>query len=211
MSEHELHHHGHAHHGGDDAENKRIGLTISIIAVIMAVMANFGRDAGNKAIVYEVKTSNNYAWYQAKRLRSHLNELEIQRIDTTLASNPPTGQREALEKLKTTLGKNNEEYKTELETIRKDSQEFEKIAKQAAHLSHGLENAETLLHIAVVLCSVTLLTNQRIFTYGGIGLTVIALGLSLWTYLHISHEAGHAEAPRASVGTPSNDGQQTAH
>ncbi|HSH95781.1 MAG TPA: DUF4337 family protein, partial [Roseimicrobium sp.] len=63
---------------------KRVGILIAVIAVIMAIVSAFGTDAANNMIVSEVKSSNGFAWYQAKRQRSYLNELEIGRIDLEL-------------------------------------------------------------------------------------------------------------------------------
>ena len=44
-----------------DRQDKIIGLTIAIIAILLAVVANLGKDEDNEKIVKEIKASNGFA------------------------------------------------------------------------------------------------------------------------------------------------------
>jgi len=68
------------HHVANE-EHKRVGIFISVLAVLMALISSLARNQANEIIVKEVQASNGFAWYQAKRQRSHLNELELQRAE----------------------------------------------------------------------------------------------------------------------------------
>ena len=62
-------------------DEKQVGIIIAVIAVLMAIVGSLGNNAADDMIVGEVKSSNGYAWYQAKRQREYLNDLELRRIE----------------------------------------------------------------------------------------------------------------------------------
>ena len=172
--------HGVPHHAANE-EHKRIGIVIAIIAVGMAVVTALAHAEANKMIVKEVQSSNGYAWYQAKRQRSYLNELELKRIDFELAGSPTEAQKKMREQQQAKLKAKNAEYESENKEILAGAEADKLAAAAASHRHHWFEYAEILLHIAVVLCSLTLLTEQKLFfrlglaaTVGGFLLTIAA-------------------------------------
>src|SRR5438128_403400 len=68
------------HHHTDNPDHKRVGLIIAVLAVVLAVISSLAKDAANTMIVNEIKASNGFAWYQSKRLRGYMNDLELDRI-----------------------------------------------------------------------------------------------------------------------------------
>ncbi len=203
--------HGVPHHAAN-AEQKKIGIAIAIIAVVVAVVTALANNEANKMIVKEVqasnkevKASNGFAWYQAKRQRSYLNDLEIKRIDFELAGSANEAQRKLLEGQQARLTAKNAEYETEgkaiiadAETDRASAEADRTTANNAAHKHHRFEYAEILLHIAVVLCSLTLLTDQKLFyrlglaaTVGGVILTIAAFSITP----HTPGEPSSSSAP----------------
>lgn len=151
-------------------------------------------------IVKEVKASNGYAWYQAKRQRSYANELELKRIEFELAGTPTDAQRKIIEEQKSKLAAKNAEYETENKDILVIAEADRTAAETAAHKHHWFEFSEICLHIAVVLCSLVLLTEVKVFFQLGVGVTVI--GLCLAAYAHFgghSHSAEHDVQPAAST------------
>lgn len=194
--------HGIPHHA-ENEEHKRVGIFIAVLAVVMAVVGALAKGEGNETIVKEVKSSNGFAWYQAKRQRSYMNELEIKRIDFLLAGTGLTeAQKELLAKTKSDFEKKNAEYKTENKDIETLAKADKAAAAVAAHKHHRFEYAEISLHIAVVLCSLVLLTNEKIFFY--IGVVATAIGILIAVAAGLTKSAGHhdehaAAAPAASA------------
>src|SRR5258706_4273613 len=127
------------HHVEND-EHKRVGVFIAVVAVVLAIISSFARNAANEMIVNEIKASNGFAWYQAKRQRSYLNELEIRRADVELAGNPNAAQRTALEETKTRLKAKNAEYERENEEIRTKAETHKAGAELAEHKHHWRKN-----------------------------------------------------------------------
>ncbi len=189
---------GHAPHvHADNPEHKRIGIFIAVLAVATAVIGSLAKMEVNRMIVKEVHSSNGFAWYQAKRQRSYMNELEIKRADFELAGNVTDAQRKILEETKSKLKAKNAEYEKENDEIRVKAETDKQIAEVAAHKQHNFEYAEIAMHIAMVLCSLTLLTESRMFLRLGAGVAAIGIALAIYAYAH--NPAGGAHADSASM------------
>jgi hypothetical protein len=194
----------HIPHGGHSGHQheKQIGLVIAVIAVIMAIIGAFAKDAANTRITAEVRASNQYAWYQSKRIRVAMNDLTIKQLDIQLQGpNVTDAQKESIAKLQGSLKKKNDEYEVENKEILAEADKLKAQAEDAAHKYHGYEQAEIFLQIAVVLCSVTLLTHSMIFLYGGIALTAIGLLVGGKAYLGGHHEPHAEEAAKPAMTT----------
>ena len=194
--------HGIPHHAEND-DHKRVGIFIGILAVIMAVVTALANGQANQMIVKEVKSSNGFAWYQAKRQRSYMNELEIKRIDFLLAGTGLTdAQKEMLTKSKADFEKKNAEFETEKKDIEAAAKADLAAAVIAGHKHHWFEFGEICLHIAVVLCSLVLLTNQKIFFYVGVVATGIGIILAALAYTHTGEHRSDDHAAPAAASAP---------
>ncbi len=218
--------HGIPHHAAND-EHKRIGIFIGVLAVIMAVIGAFAKGQANEMIVREVKASsrevkasNGFAWYQAKRQRTYLNDLELKRIDIELAGTVTDAQKKMLEGQKLKLTGKNSEYETEGKVIiaeaeaeRASAEADRAAAATAAHKHHWFEYAEISLHIAVVLCSLVLLTEQKIFFRIGLFATVVGVLIAVAAFFKGGHHEGEhpTSAPAASAPATKTPGTAPAH
>ena len=190
-------------HEAHSPEHKRVGIFIAVLAVVMAVVGALAKQEANEMIVKEVKASNGFAWYQSKRQRSYMNELEIKRIDFHLAGDNLTGaQKEALTKTKSELERKNAEYKKENAEIEAGAKADQKAAEVAAHKHHRFEHSEIALHIAVVLCSLVLLTEQKIFYHLGIVATIVGIILAAYALMPAKHETTQADSKPATAQVP---------
>jgi Domain of unknown function (DUF4337) len=159
-------------------EDKRVGIKIAIIAVIMAIVSSYGKNAANDMIINEVKASNGYAWYQAKRIRGALNDQASSQIELDLLGTPTDGQREAMGKLKKKLQEKNAEYKKENDEILKEADTTKAEAALAGKKNDAFDRAEIALQVAVVLCSLTLLTGSAVFSQAGVALAALGVVLA---------------------------------
>ncbi len=186
-------------HHAENPEQKRIGIFISVLAVVMAIVSALANQQANHMIVKQVEASNGFAWYQAKRQRSYANELELKRIEYELAGTPTDAQRKIIEAQKAKLTAKNTEYETENKGILTTAETDRTAAETAAHKHHWFEFSEICLHIAVVLCSLVLLTEIKTFFHLGVIVTVIGIGLATYAqFLNHTHPADPAQ-PSASA------------
>jgi len=199
MSEHGVPHHA------ENPEQKRVGIFIAILAVVMAIISAATSQQANEMIVKEVKASNDFAWYQAKRQRSFMNDLEMKRIDFLLAGGGLNEeQKKMLTDTRAEVEKENVKYKKEGAEIQATGNADKTAAAVAGHKHHWFEYGEICLHIAVVLCSLVLLTEQKRFLHFGIIVTILGIALAGYAQLgnHEHHDAH--EAPAAAHPAPAH-------
>ena len=182
-------------------EDKRVGIKIAIIAVIMAIVSSYGKNAANDMIINEVKASNGYAWYQAKRIRGALNDQAISQIELDLLGQPSDAQREAMNKLKKKLQEKNAEYKKENDDILKEADTTKAEAALAGKKNDAFDRAEIALQVAVVLCSLTLLTGSALFSRAGVGLAALGVVLAGMAFFQ-KPDASKAEAQKPVAAAP---------
>jgi hypothetical protein len=189
-------------HHAENQQQKRVGIIIAVIAVVMSIVAALANYEANHMIVKEVQSSNGFAWYQFKRQRSYMNELELKRIEVDLNGTPTDAQRKLLQDAMAKLKTKNAEYEKETDEIRSKAEEDKGDADAAAHRHHRFEYSEILLNIAVVLCSLTLLTEAKVFFRMGMLATLAGLLLAVWTLLQKPHYETHsATAPAHAAKT----------
>lgn len=183
-------------------DEAQVGILIAIIAVLMAIVGALGNNAADDMIVGEVKSSNGFAWYQAKRQREYLNDLELRRLSVELADNPSPQRRAALESFAADLRAKNNEYRSENEAIRLAAAQDAAAAKVSGQRNDAFGLAEILLQVAVVFCSLTLLTDRRFFLRGGmlVALAGVLLAGRAWLMDSPAHEA-------TQPGNPANTTQ----
>lgn len=165
-----------------NSADKKVGIKIAIIAVVMAIVSSYGKNAANDMIINEFKASNGYAWYQAKRIRGALNDQAISQIDLDLLGSPTDAQREAMGKLRKKLQEKNAEYKKENDDILKEADTTKAEAALAGKKNDAFDRAEIALQVAVVLCSLTLLTGSAVFARAGVGLAALGVVLAVMAF-----------------------------
>ncbi|HJZ63765.1 MAG TPA: DUF4337 domain-containing protein [Candidatus Acidoferrum sp.] len=163
---------GHGEHGGGahDPFTTRVSLSISVIAVILALTTMMGHRAASEGSQKQAEAFDQWAFYQAKSIREHgvRNMLSLQSVITTV-------DKEKSEKLKEDSEKEIAKYEKDKEEIGEKAREFQKERDLLQRKVDKYESGESLLEIALVLCSVTLITRRP--TLWAIGLAVAAGGL----------------------------------
>jgi uncharacterized protein HemX len=158
---------------GGESGLSYVSLAISILAVLVAMVTVLGHRTHTEAVLQQAKASDQWNEYQAKKTRQHEEILESNRLSHQSAS-PSADEQNDLAKYKVNIKKWEEELPEEQQKAEEFEADVKKAERQAGHYDLG----EALLEIAVVLSSITLLTRQKIFFFGGLALgiagTVIA-------------------------------------
>jgi putative lipase involved disintegration of autophagic bodies len=166
-----------------DRQEKQVGLTIAILAILLAVVSALGNEQDNEKIVKQIEASNGFAWYQSKRIRAGMNELTLEQLKIDVAGNVTEKQLEAVKKLEARLVAKNAEYKAENDQILKDAEASKKASEIADARGNRYDRSEIFLQIAVVFCSITLLTKVRTFFFVGLLLAVLGTGIGVWAFM----------------------------
>jgi hypothetical protein len=168
MAEIEVHQ-GHGHADGEDPLAKRVGMAVGIIGVALAVVTIAGHREHTIAVIERTKSNDQWAYYQAKKIREHVSEVGSE-VVAALATDPARAQ-VANEK----LGALATRYKAEAEEIQKHAQEFDATTERSERKALRFDLGEGFLELGLVLSSLYFLGRQRLFPLGG-GLSA-AMGL----------------------------------
>ncbi len=147
----------------DTAFSRRVALLTAVYAVVLAVAGLGGKYAMKEMLLAQQQSSDQWAYYQAKVVREHLNRANKILVETQLAE--PTGFRAGERGKFETLAKR---FGDEEQRMVADKKDIEKVARKLEHerdvfraRDPYFDYAEVLLQIAIVCSSVAILASSR--------------------------------------------------
>jgi Domain of unknown function (DUF4337) len=147
----------------DRVFSRRVALVTAIYAVVLAIASLGGNNAMKEMLLAQQEASNQWAYYQSKVIREHLNRgsklvLEMQLAEPSSLRGP---EREKVDALAT-------KFADEEKRMNADKKEIEPKAKTAEQERDRnqlkdpyFDYAEVLLQIAIVCASVSILSTSR--------------------------------------------------
>jgi hypothetical protein len=209
----------HAAHHGSDPFNQRVAVSMAIVAACLAGISMDGHRTHNKvlqlqgdsnrlrteAATAEVEMSNLRAWYQAKKVRQAQYEISAEMVglltggDESARSKHSKDWKEKAEKYnkkeeKDSLPELDEravEKQEKAKKLKTEARETHHESEYVEHQADRLDIAHLLAEVALVLCSITLLTKRKTFWYAGLLATAIAVGLTVSAHLIPREENQH--------------------
>jgi hypothetical protein len=155
-----------------------VAVTLSILAVLVAIATLLGHRASTEEIILQTKATDQWALFQAKNIRLH----EMQGFADLLGTLSPV-DKEKTEALREKYLKETGRYEQEKDEVSEQAKELEKERESSSRRADRYEAGEVILEIALIICSLTLLTKKRIFWLSGIALGLIGLGTTLSGFL----------------------------
>ena len=157
---HELHEHAHA--ASHDPSLIPITITMSILAVMVAVTSLFGHRSHTEELLLQNKVTDNWAYYQAKNIRKHSDEQIADLLSAVSLKDQEIG-----EKFKENYKKEAERYAEEQKEIETEARKLEGETNTERQRADRFDLGEILLEAALVITSITLLTKWRDFWFAG--------------------------------------------
>jgi len=151
-----------------DPFEKRIAISIAIIALLLSYISMKGDNAKTDAIIKTNEASNRWGQFQANSLKGHMAEMEID-----LLKSLPNA--EASAKKVTQLEADAAKYDSQKSEIKKTAEDLQAQAQVQSDMNDKCDFAALFLQIAVVICSVAILSRMHIFWFGGLVLAAIGL------------------------------------
>ena len=170
MAEVELPNPEELHERREDHFSRRVALVTAVYAVLLAIAALGGNHAMKEMILTQQRSSDQWAFYQAKVIREHQYRGQKLRLEVDLLERGESVKPEVRDKLDALMKRFAEEekrYNDEKKDIEKEAKklEHERDVWQAKDPYFLL--AEALLQIAIVMASVSILARSRaIFSFG---------------------------------------------
>lgn len=159
---------------------KRAAVTIAILAVVLAVVGNKGDNAKTDAIIKTNEAANQYAWYQAKSIKSSIASAEHEML-TLLA--PAQNGAADIAKISAELKVRVEKYEKEQPEIQAKAEEAKKEAEIGTKINDRCDLGSLALQIAIVIASVSILARSQAFWIGNIILGLIGIGIGASAFL----------------------------
>lgn len=147
-----------------------VSLTMAILAVFVATVSLLGHRAHTEEILLQTRATDQWSYYQAKNMRR--NNLEA--LDDVLTALENT-KAERAEQVQERFHKDIEKYRAEQKDIQDEARGLEAEVQQASRRADRFDLGEVFLEIALVVTSITLLTDKRAYWYFGFVLAAIGL------------------------------------
>jgi Domain of unknown function (DUF4337) len=145
-----------------------------VLAVFVAVVSLLGHRAHTEEVVLQAKSSDQWAFYQAKNIRQHEDELFAD-LTTAVASKDAS----AMDKFRDKSSQEADRYKHEKADIQDEARKLEGEVAMERNRADRYDLAEVFLEIGLVITSITLLSGRRIFWQLGILLSVIGMVIAV--------------------------------
>jgi hypothetical protein len=146
-----------------------VGLTMAVFAALLAATTLMGHRLHTEEVVKQTKAVDGWSYYQAKNGRYHMYAADAQ-LATLIG---PQGAATSAE-----WAKKAQEEKEQSEEIRKESEALDRETEAVARRATFFDAAEISLEVAIVLCSITLLTGLRNFWLTSFLLAIAGIALA---------------------------------
>jgi hypothetical protein len=157
---------------------------MTVLAVLVAVVTVLGHRTHTEAILNQTRAAveqnraaDDWAYYQAKKIRSNDTALTADLMSVLAISDKNKAQ-----KIEKSYADHQEKWTAELkdeeEKAREEENkvsEFEKKVEEAEARAKRFDLGEVLLEIGLVITSITLLTRKRAYWYLGLGFSTVGI------------------------------------
>jgi len=168
----------HAEHAKHDRSLAPVSLTMAVLAVLVAVASLLGHRAHTEEVVLQGTAADQWAYYQAKNIREHIDELFVDQTSVQ-----PTTDAASLSKLRDKYSQEAARYKSEQKEIQDKARELENEVASERNRADRFDLAEVFLEIGLVITSITLLSGRRLFWWLGLALGTVGLVVATTGFL----------------------------
>ncbi len=206
--EHHIEHAEHAAHAAHDPFERRVTLSIAIVAAMLAAVTLLSHRAHNATLllhseatrlqaeagIVHNQAANQWAYFQSWNIREHAYRTNLEQLELFAPAPDSAKKHEAAQKRwagqVAKYGKGLPEMEATAKKLTEDGEKLQEAAKakleEADHVHHlgdRYDTAELGVEVGLVLCSLAVLTKRRGFWYAGLvcslaGATVALVGVS---------------------------------
>src|SRR5260370_19578893 len=169
---------GHHDHG-DNPFLVPVSVTISILAVLVAAVTLLGHRAHTEELLLQAQATDQWAYYQAKNIRLHEVQVMVDQWDVFTVQD-----KQETELLREKYQKEVERYSNDKDSISEKAKEQERERDLLRAKADRFDAGEGILEIALVICSLTLLTDRKFFWYAAMLIGAVGIATSLGGFLH---------------------------
>lgn len=163
----------HAENAAHDPSMAPVSLTMAVLAVLVAVVSLLGHRAHTEEVVLQNRASDQWAYYQAKSIRRHTDELFAD-LAAIISSNDAQKNGALREKYQ----KEADQYRDQQKDIDAEARTMEQETAHERRRADRYDLGEVFLEIGLVVTSITLLSGRRIFWQSGVVVGIVGLAIA---------------------------------
>ena len=167
-----------AEHAKEDPKLAPVSVTMAVLAVLVAVVSLLGHRAHTEEVVLQSKATDQWALYQSKNIRRHLDELF-----TDLTSVQATTDAAALAKLRDKYTAEASRYRGDRDDVESEARTLEAEVLTEENRADRYDLAEVFLEVGLVITSITLLSGRRLYWAAGVVLGFIGIAVAVTGFL----------------------------
>jgi len=158
-----------------EAWTKYVSLTIVIIAVIAAVATQYAGKYGGRVQMSQAQASDQWAFYQAKSIKQHLDEVSVAQLARSGDTNDVelAGQ---IKKLRDDLGR----YEKEKADIKGKAEALERTRDDASQRGGKMGMAISYFTVAIATASICTVTKKKPLWLVSMMLAAVAIAQMVW-------------------------------
>ena len=158
----------HIHHA-EKPFDKTVAGSMAIMAALLAVVSVLGQHFNTEELLKQAQASDQWAYYQAKDIRRFTAEATRDSLSELKPGTNAAKQYDAVAK----------KYRSDAEAIQDKARDFEKERDRSGDKANRFHRGEIFLEVAIVLCSLAILTKIRPLYIAGVVGALIGIGISL--------------------------------
>jgi hypothetical protein len=172
MAELEIHHEGHE----SDPMGKTVGVIAAILAVFLAVVTIASHRTHTAAIMHKSSSNDQWAYYQATRVKLHSTELGQNLVNLF------GGKNQGAEKMLKDYESQEKKYEEQSKEIQEKARGADESAEADEHRALRYDIGEGLLEIGLVLSSLYFISRKKMFPVLGVisGVVGTAVAVTGW-------------------------------
>ena len=167
-----------AEHAQHDRSLAPVSLTMAVLAVLVAAVSLLGHRSHTEEVILQNKATDQWAYYQAKNIRRHSEEMFLDTLSLSTAKEQAT-------KLQQKYTQDIERYRNDQKEIEEKARDLEKEVVFERNRADRFDLGEVFLEMGLVITSITLLTRRRVFW--GVGSALAAVGIVLAATAFLIH------------------------
>src|SRR5579859_8244071 len=163
-----------AEHGRHEPAMAWVSVTMAFLAVLGAVVTLLGHRAHTEEVVLQAKASDQWAYYQSKNLRRHLDL-----FFNDLTSVQPASDNAALAKFRDQYAKEAARYQDEQKKTEEEARKLEAEVAVERNRADRFDLSEVFLEIGLVITSITMLSGRRLYWFLGMGFAAAGIVIAV--------------------------------
>ena len=158
---------------GTDPDNRRVGVLISVISIILSVFTIVSHRSHTQAVIHRTEANDQWAFYQAKKIRENNSDVALSLLESIGAD--PGKSAATVQKLTAARDK----YANDAKGIMADAQTKDSESELEERRALYYDIAEGLLEIGLVLSSLFFLSRNHFFPVIGLVASIAGIAVGL--------------------------------